>query len=339
MQPSKVLMQEHCPIIDLHSDLLSFLTHKEGRRCEDPLSRNSVSQMQEGNVKVQTLAIFSPTGAHSLEQGKKQIAHCKHLMQDLPDRFDPLCKKSDIASSLIHLIPAIENASAIAGENEPLENVFCRLEETLDTLGHLFYITITWEGENRFGGGNGSKEGLKRDGEHLLRWLCGKRIAVDLSHTSDRFASEIIEFIDKESLNIPLIASHSNFRAVKEVPRNLPESIAKEIIRRKGLIGITFFAPFVHQSDASALARHIEYGLGLGGESALCFGSDFFCDSDFPMLQRKYAASPFFFQEYQNSSAYPYILDILSKNLGLSPHILKNIAHQNAMSFLSSHIL
>jgi microsomal dipeptidase-like Zn-dependent dipeptidase len=296
--------------------------------------------MQAGNVAVQTLAIFAPTASHSLEQGKKQLDHFQKLLSNHSDRCAPLSSQSDLSPSRVHLIAAIENASAFSSETESLDVIFARLEQLLDTLGSLFYITMTWDGENRFGGGVGSPAGLKKDGERLLTWLSERRIAVDLSHTSDRFATEIIEYIDKMSLQIPLIASHSNFRSVTNRPRNLPDAIAQEIIHRKGLIGINLFAPFIHPSDPTALIRHFEYGLSLGGEKALCFGADFFSDQDFPLIKQKYPEAPFFFfEEYKDSSTYPYILKLLEERLGLSPEMLHNIASKNALHFLNTYIL
>jgi len=328
------------PIIDLHSDLLSYLTHKDGRLPDDSLSRNSFPQMQAGNVAVQTLAIFSRTAESSVEQGKKQLHHFQHLLTAYPDRFAALTHQSNLSLPRVHLIAAFENASAFASETEPLDAILSRLQKIHDALGSLFYITLTWDGENRFGGGVGSSAGLKPDGEQLLHWLSNKRIAVDLSHTSDRFASEIIECIDKKSLHIPLIASHSNFRSVTDKLRNLPDAIAQEIIRRQGLIGINLFAPFIHKSDASALIRHVEYGLSLGGENALCFGADFFCDTDFPMIKQKYPEAPFFFfEEYKNSSTYPSILASLEQRLRLSSEKLHAIASKNALDFLKKRIL
>ena len=259
--------------IDLHSDLLSFLAHREERSVDDPLSRCSYAHMQGGNVAIQTLALFSQTSPSSVERGEKQRAHFKKLVQDHPERFASL---SSTPSSPIQLIAAVENASAFATESEPLEDVFARLRQWVDDLQKLFYITMTWDGENRFGGGVGSRAGLKSDGVELLTWVSGKRIAIDLSHTSDHLAYEILDHIDKKGLRVPVMASHSNFRAVTDRARNLPDTIAREIIARKGLIGINFFAPFIHSTDPLALAAHVAHGLSLGGEKALCFGADFF---------------------------------------------------------------
>ena len=74
-------------------------------------------------------------------------------------------------------------------------------------------------------------------------WI--KKIAIDLSHTSDFLAHDILNYIDKMGLNVRTIASHSNFRKIAEVVRNLTDEIAKEILKRGGVIGFNLFKSFV----------------------------------------------------------------------------------------------
>ena len=78
------------PVIDLHSDLLSFLTHKPGRSIEDPLSRSSYPQLNQGNVKLQTLAISSITETTSVEKGRAQVEHFLRLLTQYPTFFSSL---------------------------------------------------------------------------------------------------------------------------------------------------------------------------------------------------------------------------------------------------------
>jgi membrane dipeptidase len=322
------------PIIDLHCDLLSFLTHKPERSFKDPVCRCSYPQMVQGHVKLQTLAIFAQTGQHSVEEGTRQVASYHHLSTKYPMYFTSTRDLPKLDTQTIYLIPALENASTFAKETEPLNVALERLESYQQKMGPIFYITMTWNEENRFGGGNMTTVGLKEDGEHLLKWLNGKSIAIDLSHTSDQLAYGLIDFIDRHGLDIPLMASHSNFRAVCNCPRNLPDEIAKEIIHRQGLIGLNLFAPFIHPSDPSAIVRHLEYGLSLGGENALGFGADFFCDADFPSLLRKYQIEHAFYPDFSDSSAYPSLLELFVKKLKLSEEQLLKITSQNAWHFL-----
>lgn len=327
--------REEMPVIDLHNDLLSYLTQKLGRSPEDPISRSSHPQMMQGHVKLQVLAIFSITGRDSVANGKSQVNKFVELLRDYPMLFSS-CSFPFKAGSQVQIIPAIENASSFASESEPLIDALLRLDEYIKQIGPILYISMTWDDENRFGGGNRSSIGLKEDGKRLLEWMSGKKIAIDMSHTSDRLAHGIFDFMEQKGLNIPVIASHSNFRAVSNYPRNLPDDIAKEIIRRKGLIGLNFFAPFIHQNDYSVIVRHVEYGLELGAADALCFGADFFYDTDFSYIREKYQRESAFFPELGNSSVYPDVLKLFEDKLRMKQEQLEKIAYKNASKFLSN---
>lgn len=325
-------------IVDLHNDLLSFLTHENGRSPEDPHSRSSYGQLKAGNVALQTMAIYTVTGYTSVASGRLQVEQYVKLVTEYQTLFAKCSLPLNPKAPHVHLLPAFENASSFASESEPLEQALNRLEGYVSTIGPLFYISLTWDHENRFGGGNQSSAGLKDDGKHLLEWMSGKKIAIDLSHTSDRLAHDILDFIDKCALDVPVIASHSNFRAISNYPRNLPEELAREIVRRKGLIGLNFFAPFVHQTDPSALLRHVEYALDLGAGDALCFGADFFQESDFSVIQEKYQRKEAFYAELSDSSVYPSVLESFMRKLKMTPEQLEKIASQNALRFLKERI-
>ncbi|SRR5581483_2828539 len=320
-------------IIDLHNDLLSYLTHAEGRSPDDPASRSSYPQMTQGGVKLQAVAIFSITGSQSIEKGQLQVEEYLKLLKHYPLLYTPF-RSSFEPLPQVQIIPAIENASSFASETEPFSHAIARLEKYIEKIGTPLYIGMTWDDANRFGGGNRSSVGLKEDGKRLLEWMDSKSIAIDMSHTSDPLAYGILDFIEQQGLKLPVIASHSNFRAVSNYPRNLPDDIAKEIIRRKGLIGLNFFAPFIHQNDPSVIARHVEYGLDLGAADALCFGADFFCENDFPIIREKYQRETAFFPELSDASAYPHVLKLFESKLKLEPEQLEKVAYKNAFSFL-----
>lgn len=339
MTPIEVNMKKAMiPAIDLHSDLLSYLTYKPGRSISDFSSRSSYPHLCQGNVKLQTLAISTVTQSKSVEQSQEQVTRFLQLCSAYPIEFTTCQLPLNAQTSLIYLIPAFENASTFARETEPLQDALNRLEEYCRILGPVFYISMTWNGENRFGGGNDTNVGLKEDGKHLLEWMDGKKIALDLSHTSDKLAHDQLDFIDKCSLDIPILASHSNFRPICNQLRNLPDTLSKEIIHRNGLIGLNFFAPFVHHTDYSAIVRHLEYGLSLGGENTLCFGADFFCDSDCPSLLKKYQREQVFYSELENSSVYPSVLELFADKLGTKEELLLKVANQNALNFLKNRI-
>lgn len=223
---------------------------------------------------------------------------------------------------------SIENASGFCDESEPLQTGLERLESWFKKAGKIAYISLTWNDENRFGGGNATKAGLKKDGLQLLQWMSGKKIAIDLSHTSDRLAEEILKAI--ENLDIVPIASHSNFRKIADNPRNLPDHLAKEIGARGGVIGLNFVRIFLGSHGPEDFIRQVEHADKLGLLDQYCFGADFFADHVLPP-ERQYML-PMFNPGFENASCYPKVIGLLEKHL---PHaILEKIAYKNLIEFL-----
>lgn len=326
-------MKSHL-IADLHNDLLSFLIAQPRRSIENPESRSSYLQMKQGGVAFQALTMYTETGPSSYRQGLRQLQMLDTILTLYPDKYKlwnpltPLEPQGPIAVSLV-----LENAHGICEESETIEVGISNLEKLLLRFKNIFYISLTWNLENRLGGGCGSKVGLKEDGKKLLEWMDQKKIAVDLSHTSDFLADDILNFLEKKALDIPVIASHSNMRSVTQVDRNLPDHFVQEIIRRKGLIGLNFFAPFIG-SHLDKIVEHVSHLFSLGGKNQVCFGADFFHMEDFFNLQEKYGIKDGFFPECSNASCYPVVLSLLQEHLSLSEQELQAIAHKNVARFV-----
>jgi len=304
-------------VADFHCDLLSYLADDVNRTAYDPASRASIPLLQKGGVGLQTLAIYTKTLQGAVESGEKQA-----------EIFFELPKKYSIFGTEIKTVAAIENASSFCDETEPLERGLERLEGWFEKAKKIAYISLTWNEENRFGGGNATSIGLKPDGLKLLRWMSGKKIAVDLSHTSDQLAEDILKAI--ENLEITPIASHSNFRKVSQHPRNLPDHVAKEIGARGGLIGLNFVRVFLGGRSPEDFIRQVEHADKLGLLDHLCFGADFFADH--AVLPELHYLIPWFFDGFDQAGCYPQVIGLLEKQL---PHaIVEKIAYQNLTQFL-----
>ena len=224
---------------------------------------------------------------------------------------------------------SIENASGFCGEDEPLQKGLERFERFYQKAGKIAYISLTWNDENRFGGGNATDIGLKPDGLELLKWMKGKKIAIDLSHTSDRLARDILGAIEK--LGIIPVASHSNFRAVANHPRNLPDDLAKEVGARGGLLGINFVRVFLGGKGPEDFLRQLEHADKLKLLDHLCFGADFFMEHDMPP-ELQYLL-PMFIPGFDTSACYPKVIELFLKHL---PHdIVEKIAFRNLKRFIS----
>lgn len=303
-------------VANFHSDLLSYLAGSRTATAYDPQSRGSIPQLLAGGVQWETLAIYVETEGNSVQKGEAQWLLFQELKQKYPE-----------FQSQIKPYLAIENGSAFCTEDETLKDGLKRLERW--AKNRIIYISLTWKQENRFGGGDKTNIGLKEDGKEVLQWMSEHQIAIDLSHTSDRLAEDILNYIDSKKLPLIPIASHSNFRQVADLPRNLPDAIALEIAKRKGLIGLAFVRGFLGTQGIGDLIRHVQHAHQIGVLHHLCFGADFFDDRNYPP---NYHLQPMFIPGFENASCFGKVVRLLEASF--EKEVVDAIAYQNLKSFL-----
>lgn len=328
-----VCNMEKFPVVDLHCDLLSYLNSVK----DDPWDKSqlgcAIPFLKEGNVKLQVLAIYSDYQKGAVNRAIEQTQKFQKLLSGNTEHLEQYLPTKVLGSDKIQTLVAIENATGFSAEEDSLDQCFRQLENLQSKCGPLLYIGITHHYVNRFGGGNYSGGGLTEDGKVLLEYLSGKGIAIDFAHASDALARGVIDHIDKKGLDLPIMASHSNFRKIMEHPRNLPDDIALEVIKRGGLIGINFLRDYINPSRPEMLLEHIQYGWDLGGAKSLAFGADFFYTLDMPDKSR----IPFFFKEHEDASKYPNLLSQL-KNRGIHEDQISGLAYKNALEFIQRNI-
>jgi len=145
----------------------------------------------------------------------------------------------------------------------------------------LFYavglrmMSLTWSRRNAFGDGawdNASRGGLTRLGRQAVAEMNRLRIVVDVSHASDRTAWDLLEVASG-----PVIASHSNARALREHPRNLPDDLLGAIAQTCGVIGVTAVPGFISANPATLAAwvDHLEHVVEVAGLDHVGIGADF----------------------------------------------------------------
>jgi membrane dipeptidase len=322
------------PVIDLHCDLLSYLASVDGATVDNVADIGcALPCLDDGNVKLQVLASYVPTERQSVDMAVREYDLFNTLPSEHPGVLHhvttPGQAESACKSDGTGVVAAIENASALCSESESLDLAFGRLEQIIEQTGRVLYITLTHHSANRFGGGNMTDLGLSDDGRALLSHLSGMGIAIDLSHTSDELARGIVDHIDAKGLDLPLMASHSNFRAVWDHARNLPDWLAKEIVGRGGVIGINFVRAFVHMEDPSYLERHVVYGHEIGVGDGLCFGADFFYWKN----SLDQGRIPFFHAQHEDAGKYQELLSSFGPELGQGEK--QALAYGNALRFLN----
>lgn len=84
--------------------------------------------------------------------------------------------------------------------------------------------------------------GLSALGKRVVRQMERTGMAIDVSHVSDASTRAVLQ-----SVNAPLLASHSNSRSLCDVPRNLPDDLVRDIAAGNGFIGVNFHPAFIRR--------------------------------------------------------------------------------------------
>jgi len=136
-------------------------------------------------------------------------------------------------------------------------------------------VGITWNRANWAADGvlEPRGGGFTAAGKRLIEECNRLGLVLDASHLSDRSFWELAETSAK-----PVIASHSNARAIAPRARNLTDDQIVSIARGGGVIGLTFVPAFASANDPvrmEDLLPHLDRVCALGGTRRVGFGSDF----------------------------------------------------------------
>lgn len=103
--------------------------------------------------------------------------------------------------------------------------------------------TLGWNEKNPLTGSHQTGGGLTDQGREFVKEAQRVGMLIDVSHLSDQGFWDIIEMTQA-----PIVASHSNSRAVCDVSRNLTDDMFKAICQTGGVAGINQCAPFVGEN-------------------------------------------------------------------------------------------
>jgi membrane dipeptidase len=118
------------------------------------------------------------------------------------------------------------------------------------------YLTLTHNDDTPWADsatGERAHGGLTAFGEEVVRELNRLGVLVDLSHTSDDTMRQAIELSAA-----PVLFSHSNARALCDVPRNVPDDVLRLVERKGGVVCVTFVPWFLTAEGAAANAAEWE---------------------------------------------------------------------------------
>ncbi|MBE6975839.1 MAG: hypothetical protein E7439_01395 [Ruminococcaceae bacterium] len=131
--------------------------------------------------------------------------------------------------------------------------------------------TLGWNEDNVLTGSHKTGGGLTDRGREFVKEAQRVGMMVDVSHISDQGFWDIIKVTEK-----PIVASHSNSRAVCDNSRNLTDDMFKAIMETGGVAGFNQCAPFVGENpDLNTVCDHILHFLELDPDgSHIALGGD-----------------------------------------------------------------
>ena len=133
-------------------------------------------------------------------------------------------------------------------------------------------VNITWNHPNALSGTNAEEpdRGLSEQGRAFVKTMGELGMLVDVSHLSDPGFRDVMEITHR-----PVVATHSNSRAVFPHPRNLTDEQFTAIINTNGVAGLNMYAGFLGDDpDFDTVVSHLEHFLALGGENNVSMGGD-----------------------------------------------------------------
>lgn len=132
-------------------------------------------------------------------------------------------------------------------------------------------VHMTWNHPNTLSGSCMTGEGLTEKGKEFIMAAQDMGVAIDMSHISEKAFWDTLEIAKK-----PVLAGHSNSAAVCPHVRNLTDGQFVALAKMGGVAGLNFCAPFLAEdADIESIVDHAEHFLALGGEKAVCLGTDF----------------------------------------------------------------
>lgn len=155
------------------------------------------------------------------------------------------------------------------------------IERELANLKHfaqrgVVYITLCHNGDNDIcdsARGCNTHDGVSSFGEKVIREMNDLGIMVDLSHGGEK------SFYDALDISrVPIVCSHSNCKALCDVPRNLTDDQLRALAAKGGVAHTTLYSGFLRKDgEASVLdaVDHLEHAIRIMGIDHVGIGTDF----------------------------------------------------------------
>lgn len=274
-------IHENFTIVDAHLDLLFDIEKKRKMGQKKVIEAGYLPEFKEGGVNIIVSSIYIEDDylpELALRKALDQISAFYSELDESGDKIMFVKNLSDMAEALttggIGILLSFEGV-------EPLINDI--------NLLRIFYelgvrgVGLTWSRRNYAADGcsfarvKDKENGLTEFGEQVVKQAEELGMIIDVSHLNETGFWDVMEITTQ-----PVIASHSNCRAINGIMRNLTDDQIKALAKTGGVIGINAASVIVaeNNADVKALADHVDHLREIAGIDHIGLGFDF-CDQIF----------------------------------------------------------
>ena len=191
-----------------------------------------------------------------------------------------------------------------------------------DLLEDLYKVgfrisSLGWNEQNPLTGSHKTGGGLTDMGREYVKTAQKLGMIIDVSHISDEGFWDIMKVTEK-----PIVATHSNSRAVCDNSRNLTDDMFRAIVETGGLAGFNQCAPFVGEKpNLDTICDHILHFLELDPDGThIALGGDLDGCEELP-------------EGFDGIQSYPAMAQRLLER-GVDEKLLHNIFWNNALDVM-----
>ena len=261
-------------VVDGHSDVFCDVAIRRQQGETDVLRRLHLPAWRAGGVRAVVTALYVEPEYKPDRAWRQAMTLLGAALNDIENTPEvTFCRTraeidAAIARGQIAFVLSIEGAECIQDGIESLR-VFYELGVRL--------IGLTWNQRNMLAEGIGEARaggGLTELGRTMVREANRLGILLDVSHLSVKSFWDLIE-----ASSAPIIASHSNAKALCDHPRNLDDDQIRAVVASGGTVGVTMVPAFItnepREATLARLVDHIDHIAGLVGPEHLAIGPDY----------------------------------------------------------------
>ncbi len=285
--------------LDTHCDTPMFFPQGVDFAKRDPRILYDLHKMTEGHQDAVTMAAYLPQPRiGETFSSKIDVEGLKRFNPELTDVLDNLTPTS-YADLIFNKIEKIvkENSRYLSIARTPSDlyedkrkgrkSIMFAIENGLALEGDLAnvkyfaqrgvtYITLCHNGDNDIcdsARGSNLHGGVSKFGIEVIKEMNRNGIMVDLSHGGEKSFYDALEISSQ-----PIVCSHSNSKALCDVPRNLTDDQLKALAKKGGVAHITLYEGFLCKSGTASILdaiAHLEHAIDVMGIDHVGIGTDF----------------------------------------------------------------